>query len=163
MAPGSNGRREAVTDDLLDDDAHAVPEGYVRMDWFRGFGRQIGPLYERISTDGSYARAFLVCEHHLNGMAHCHGGMLTAFADMAFGHAISMRMPDRYWVTVRLVTDFLASAALGDWVEGSAAIMGEDGDILSVRGRIWSGEHTLMTGTGVFKVLGKRPERRRFK
>ncbi len=150
-----------MTDDLLDDDAPSIPEGYERMDWFRGFGRQIGPLYERVSPDGSYARAFLVCEHHLNGMGHCHGGMLTAFADMAFGHAVSMREPDRYWVTVRLVTDFIAGADLGDWVEGSAEIVGREDDILSVRGRIWSGERTLMAGTGVFKLLGRRPERRR--
>jgi acyl-coenzyme A thioesterase PaaI-like protein len=149
-----------VTDDLLDD-APPIPDGYARIDWFRGFGRQIGPLYERVGTDGSYARAFLVCEHHLNGMGHCHGGMMAAFADMAFGHAVSMHVPDRYWVTVRLVTDFVASASPGEWVEGSAQIMGEDADMLSVRGRIWAGGRTLMTGTGIFKTLGVRPERRR--
>ncbi len=148
-----------MTDDLLDDDAPAIPEGYRRMDWFRGFGRQIGPLYERIAADGSYARAFLVCEHHTNGMQNCHGGMLMAFADTAFGHAVSIAKPDHYWVTARLLTDFISSARLGEWVEGTGEIAGIDGDLFTIKGRIWSGDRTIMTGTGVFKALGPRRKR----
>jgi uncharacterized protein (TIGR00369 family) len=149
-----------MTDDLLDEDTPAIPQGYRRMDWFRGFGRQIGPLYERVEADGRYTRAFLVCEHHTNGMMNCHGGMLMAFADTAFGHAVSMTMRNHYWVTVRLVTDFLSAAKLGDWVEGGGEVVGRDDDLFTVQGRIWSGERTLMTGTGIFKTLGQRPDRR---
>jgi uncharacterized protein (TIGR00369 family) len=149
-----------MTDDLLDDDAPTIPPGYRRMDWFRGFGRQIGPLYERIGTSGDYTRAFLVCEHHTNGMMNCHGGMLMAFADTAFGHAVSMKAREHYWVTVRLLTDFISAAKLGDWVEGTAQVVGQDDDLYTVQGRIWCGDRTIMSGTGVFKTLGKRPERR---
>ena len=149
-----------MTDDLLDDDAPLIPEGYKRMDWFRGFGRQIGPLYERILADGTYTRAFLVCEQHTNGMGNCHGGMLMAFADTAFGHAVSLAKPDHYWVTVRLLTDFISSARLGDWVEGTGEIAGIDDDLFTIQGRIWCGDRTLMSGTGIFKALGKRAKRR---
>jgi uncharacterized protein (TIGR00369 family) len=149
-----------MTDDLLEDDAPVIPEGYRRMDWFRGFGRQIGPLYEKPDGNEGYTRAFLVCEHHTNGMMNCHGGMLMAFADTAFGHAVSLRKRNHYWVTVRLVTDFLSAAKLGDWVEGNATVVGADDDLYTVQGRIWSGDRTLMTGTGVFKTLGARGERR---
>ncbi|HEX3675375.1 MAG TPA: PaaI family thioesterase [Rhizomicrobium sp.] len=146
-----------MTDDLLEDDAPAIPDGYRRMDWFRGFGRQIGPLYERLGGAGGYTRAFLVCEHHTNGMMNCHGGMLMAFADTAFGHAVSLKKRNHYWVTVRLVTDFLSAAKLGDWVEGNAEVVGEEDDLYTVKGRIWSGDRTIMAGTGVFKTLGQRP------
>ncbi len=149
-----------MTDDLLADDAPVIPEGYQRMDWFHGFGRQMGPLYERIEADGSYARAFLVCEHHTNGMGNCHGGMLMAFADVAFGHAVSIARPDHHWVTARLLTDFLSSARLGEWVLGSGEIVGVDDDLFTIKGRIWSGERTLLTGTGIFKALGPRRKRR---
>ena len=149
-----------MTDDLLDDDAFQIPDGFRRMDWFRGFGRQIGPLYEKLGGHEGYTRAFLVCEHHTNGMMNCHGGMLMAFADTAFGHAVSLKRRDHYWVTVRLVTDFISAAKLGDWVEGNAVIAGEEDDLFTVQGRIWSGDRTIMTGTGVFKALGKRPERK---
>jgi len=145
-----------MTDDLLEEASVPLPEGYQPMNWFRGFGRQIGPLYERIGDDGTYARAFLVQEHHTNGMGNCHGGMLMAFADMAFGHAVTMAT-HRYWVTVRLLTDFLSSAKVGEWVEGNAEVIGTEEDFFTVQGRIWCGDRTIMTGTAVFKALGERP------
>ena len=151
---------DAVTDDLFESDAPAIPPGYEPMQWTRGFGRQIGPLYQRMESGDRYTRAFLVGEHHTNGMMNCHGGMLMAFADTAFGHAISMRKHDHYWVTVRLLTDFLSSARLGEWVEGTGEIVGEDGDLFTVQGRVWCGARTIMTGTGVFKTLGRRSTKR---
>jgi len=146
-----------MTDDLLEEQTFAVPEGYEVMNWNRGFGRQIGPLYQW-EKNGAYRRAFLVEEYHTNGMGNCHGGMLMAFADMAFGHAATIRF-NRYWVTVRLVTDFVSAARLGDWVEGTGEITGLDGDILAVKGQVWTGERTILAGTGIFKVLGERPPR----
>lgn len=145
-----------MTDDLLEESSISLPAGYKPMNWFHGFGRQIGPLYEKIGTDGEYARAFLVQEHHTNGMGNCHGGMLMAFADMAFGHAVTMKA-HRYWVTVRLLTDFLSAAKVGDWVEGNAVIVGTEDDFFTVQGRIWCADRVIMTGTGVFKALGERP------
>lgn len=145
-----------MTDDLLEESAFRLPEGYGSMNWVRGFGRQVGPLYERINDDGSYTRAFLVQDHHTNGMGNCHGGMLMAFADVAFGHAVSMA-EHRYWVTVRLLTDFLSSAKVGEWVEGTGEVIGCEEDFYTVQGRIWCGDRTIMTGTGVFKTLGERP------
>ncbi len=57
-----------MTDDLLEENSIALPEGYQNLNWFHGFGRQIGPLYEKTEVDGRYTRAFLVQEHHTNGM-----------------------------------------------------------------------------------------------
>ncbi|MDP2125620.1 MAG: PaaI family thioesterase [Parvibaculum sp.] len=145
-----------MTDDLLEENSIVLPDGYQNLNWFHGFGRQIGPLYEKIETDGGYTRAFLVQEHHTNGMGNCHGGMLMAFADMAFGHAITMEV-HRYWVTVRLLTDFLSGAKIGEWVEGTAEVVGREDDFFTVQGRIWCGDRTIMTGTGVFKALSERP------
>lgn len=144
-----------MTDDLLEEALPTIPEGYVQMNWTRGFGRQIGPLFER-NIPGGFSRAFLVSEHHTNGMKNCHGGMLMSFADMALGHAITARV-HRFWVTVRLTTDFLSSAQLGEFVEGMGEIVGEDNDLYTVRGRIWTGDRTIMTATGIFKALGPRP------
>jgi len=79
-----------------------------------------------------------------------------AFADTAFGHAVTVAH-HRYWVTVRLLTDFVSAAHLGDWVEGSAEITGEEDGFITVSGKIWVGERTVMTGSGIFKALGERP------
>ena len=42
---------------------------------------------------------------------------------------------------------------MGDWVEGTSEIIAEQDDVFTVRGRIWCGERTLITGTGVFKGI----------
>ena len=138
--------------------SHAViPEGYEPLYWNRGFGRQVGPLFERLDYDGS-SLGFRVERHHTNGMKNCHGGMLMTFADMAWGRVISVAR-SHYWVTVRLTCDFLSAARLGDFVEGAAVLIAEEDDLFTVRGRIWSGEKLLMTGTGVFKAVAPRDPR----
>lgn len=145
-----------MTDDLLEESTFTLPEGYQQMNWHRGFGRQMGPLYEKNITVSNYTRAFMVEEHHTNGMGNCHGGMLMAFADVAFGHVISISAR-KYWVTVRLLTDFLSGAKLGEWIEGCGEIVGKEDDFYTVQGRIWCGERTILTGSAVFKALGERP------
>ncbi|MEM0985715.1 MAG: PaaI family thioesterase [Pseudomonadota bacterium] len=144
-----------MADDLHDTQTAPVPDGYTVLPWHRGFGRLVGPLYEAAEPGGHYCRAFRVEEHHVNGMSNAHGGMLMTFADMAWGHAVSASH-DTWWVTVRLTCDFLSSAALGEWVEGTGKIIGSTGDLHTVRGRIWAGDRTLMTGTGTFKVIPRR-------
>ena len=148
-----------MSDDLLEAETARVPPGFKPMNWSRGFGRQVGPFYERDEKDGGFTRAFQVGEHHVNGMGNCHGGMLMAFADMVWGHSISSRR-SHYWVTARMTTDFVAAAKLGDLVEGTSELVGDEGGFYTVKGRIWAGERVIMTGTGVFKVLGPRPEPR---
>ena len=144
-----------MSDELTPNQSYIVPEGYSLLNWHRGFGRQVGPLYERNDPDG-YCRAFVVEEHHTNGLMNAHGGMLMTFADMAWGHAVSAK-EQNWWVTVRLTCDFLSGAKLGDWVEGSAKVIATQGDLITVQGRIWCGDRTLLTGTGVFKVIEQRP------
>ncbi len=146
-----------MSDDVAAPAAFEIPEGYTALEWRRGFVNQIGPLYRRV-RDSSYCMGFLVEDHHTNGLKNAHGGMLMSFADMAWGHVVSVETSS-YWVTVRLTVDFLASAHVGDWVEGASEVLSKEGDLYVVRGRIWAGERTLMTGTGVFKPIQKRDPR----
>jgi len=136
-----------------------IPDGFSIATWRGGFGTQVGPIYQRFNADGTWARGFLVSEKHTNGFENCHGGMLMAFADMAFGSVVTYEL-HRFWLTVRLVTDFVSAAKLGDFVQGNATITGTQDDFISVRGRIWTdaeADRLIMTGTGVFKALGPRP------
>lgn len=141
-----------MSDDLTPVQAAVVPDGFVINLWQRGFGRTVGPFYSRRDADDNETMAFRVEEHHANGMNNCHGGMLMSFADMAWGRVISNKR-EIGWVTVRLTTDFLSGAQMGDWVEGASEIIAEQDDLFTVRGRIWCGERTLMTGTGVYKGI----------
>ena len=147
-----------MSDDLTDAQTAAIPDGYEQLNWSRGFGRQIGPLFERREAVGDATLGFRVEEHHTNGLGNCHGGMLMSFADMAWGRIISLKK-SYSWVTVRLNCDFLSGAQLGDFVEGRGELLAEEHLVFTVRGRIWVGERTLMTGTGVFKALSPRKPR----
>ena len=122
-----------MSDDEATPAQFEVPEGYSVLDWRRGFGRQIGPLYRRASG-GGISMGFRVEEHHTNGMSNAHGGMLMTFADMAWGHVVSIETSS-YWVTVRLTCDFLSSAHLGDWVEGGGEVLSTSGD--TARSAAW--------------------------
>lgn len=145
-----------MSDDLTRSQAFTPPEGYEPLPWHRGFGRQVGPLYQRRSGDGKIdVRAFRVEEHHTNGMMNAHGGMLMTFADMAWGTAVETD-DDTWWVTIRLVCDFLSGAQHGEWIEGAGEVISEIDGVHTVKGRIWCGDRTLMTGMGVFKVIERR-------
>ena len=131
-----------------------MPAGYELLPWHRGFGRQVGPLFEKRDENG-LTRGFRVEEHHTNGMMNAHGGMLMTFADMAWGGAID-NDEETWWVTVRLLCDFLSGAKLGDWVEGRGTLVSEVDDIYTIDGEIWCEDRTLLTGTGLFKVIKRR-------
>jgi hypothetical protein len=57
------------------------------------------------------------------------------------------------------VCDFLEPAKMGEWVEGGGDVLSQDGGLYVVQGRLWTGERTLMVGSGVFKALGPREPR----
>lgn len=145
-----------MSDDLTREQTYEVPEGYQPLPWHRGFGRQVGPLFEKRDENGGLTRGFRVGEHHTNGMMNAHGGMLMTFADMAWGAAVEKGNDDTWWVTIRLVCDFLSGAPRRAWVEGRGQVLSAVDGVHTVEGRIWCGDKTLMTGTGVFKVIEKR-------
>ena len=146
-----------MSDDVSEAAAPDIPEGYALVPWHRGFGRQVGPLYVRNGREGR-TFGFRVQEHHTNGLSNAHGGMLMTLADVAWGNLISFER-SLMWVTVRLTCDFLSAARLGDWVEAGSELLHQDGDLYTLRGRVWSGERTLLTGVGVFKAVGRRDPR----
>ena len=146
-----------MSDDVAAPTEFEPPPGYTPLEWRRGFARQIAPLYRR-AQNSAFTMGFRVEEHHTNGMTNAHGGMLMTFADMAWGHIVSVETSS-YWVTVRLTCDFLSSAHLGEWVEGGGEVLSTADDLYVVRGRVWCGERTLITGTGLFKPIQRRDPR----
>ncbi|MBS0384442.1 MAG: PaaI family thioesterase [Proteobacteria bacterium] len=146
-----------MSDDVAAPAEFEPPPGYTPLEWRRGFARQISPLYRR-GQNGAFTMGFRVEEHHTNGMSNAHGGMLMTFADMSWGHTVSVETSS-YWVTVRLTCDFLSSAHLGDWVEGGGEVLSTADDLYVIRGRVWCGDRTLITGSGVFKPVQRRDPR----
>ena len=80
-----------MSDDLAAPAEFDIPEGYASLDWRRGFGRQVGPLYRR-AKNGAYTMGFRVEEHHTNGKLNAHGGMIWSPADTSESKACAAIM-----------------------------------------------------------------------
>ena len=115
-------------------------------------------MFYRRGDDRTRTFGIRVDERHLNGLSNAHGGMLMTLADVAWGNVITVER-NAYWVTVRLTCDFLSPAKPGEWVEAGSEILSEEGELFTVRGRVWCGDRLLLTGTGLFKSMGPRPPR----
>lgn len=155
---GAVGTPDAPFDEACEPEAISTepspPEGYELLTWTSGFGAQMSPVYAQELPSGHMRRGFFIKEHHLNGNGTCHGGMLMSFADICFGLALGHTYEK--WVTVRLLTDFLSSAQLGDWVEGDGEVTADVDGFVTTKGQLWCGERVLMTGTAVYKGLERK-------
>jgi acyl-coenzyme A thioesterase PaaI-like protein len=146
-----------MSDDVMGENGREIPPGFVNVDWTRGFGRQVGPLFRK-DEGGRRIMGLFVEEHHTNGMMNAHGGLLMTLADMAWGNVVSMERSS-FWVTVRLTCDFLSGAASGEWIEAGGELISGSDDLYVVQGRVWCGARQLMSGMGVFKTLKAREPR----
>jgi len=115
-----------------------------------GYSRHNGPFYQKLDGYDSY-RGFYVLERHCNSMGIAHGGLLVSFADALLGMTV-YRRTRKSPITVRLTTDFTASARLGDWVEGKGSVVGVDEETIFVDARVYTTERTVLVAQGVFKA-----------
>ena len=83
------------------------------------------------------------------------GTNATTGVAAAWGAAVE-KDEDTWWVTIRLMCDFLSGASMGSFVEGKGHVIGRQDDVFTVEGKIWAGDKLLMRGTGIFKVIERR-------
>ena len=138
-----------ATDDMIA--AVNPPEGYAPIVSNSNFAWENGPLFEKRTEDGWF-RGFRVAERHINAGGMCHGGMLMTFADILLATAV-MDITNPPFVTVRLTTDFMGPAQLGDWVEGSALAHSAGDGLFSVAGSIRVGDKLVADASALFKAF----------
>ncbi len=130
-----------------------IPEGYAAV-WNEGFNAYVGPFYGRPNDDDSVHFFLELRDEHMNGAGMAHGGLLMAFADAVLGTAVSLSVDGAPCATMTLNTDFVAAAKLGERVEGEAEVTRKTRSVVFVQGRLFVGDKTLMTATGIWKILG---------
>jgi acyl-coenzyme A thioesterase PaaI-like protein len=158
VAAGSNNRHMTMTDHdrFLDnfppeaDGYRLPPAGFEPHLSAGGFSRHNGPFYQKLDGHDNY-RGFYVLERHCNSMGIAHGGLLVSFADALLGMAV-YRLSRRAPITVRLTTDFVAAAKMGDWVEGKGTVIHAGDDVIFVSANIYVGDNTVLMAQGVFKA-----------
>ncbi len=132
-----------------------IPEGYAPA-WNEGFNAYVGPFYGRPREDGSVHFILDLRDKHLNGGGVAHGGLLMAFADAVLGTAVSVAVEGAPCATMTLNADFVASADKGARIEGEAEVTRATRSVVFVAGRIYAGEKTLLSASGIWKILGAK-------
>lgn len=125
------------------------PEGFKPHLSASGYSRHNGPFYQKIVGYENY-RGFYVLERHCNSMGIAHGGLLVSFADALLGMAV-YRKTRRPPITVRLTSDFIASARRGEWVEGRGWVVREGNGVVYVNADVYVQDRAVLSAQGVFK------------
>lgn len=129
-------------------------EGWVRDLVDIPFMRHIGPAWHR-QFDGVAEYGFMPRpEIHGNHFRRLHGGMISAFADYAIGHACLLAgggaMPH---VTVHLGIDYIAAGSPDTWTTCRVLTLRRTRSLAFMRGEIFAGDTLLANATGVWKAI----------
>lgn len=132
-----------------------VPEGFVQFDPFGGYTDVNGPFYAKREGD-RLVFGFRVEPRHANVVGQCHGGMLMLFADILLPLSARFQadLDDTFLPTVNLTSDFVASAKVGDWVEGRTEVIRVTRNLVFTQGIISAGGQALTRINGIFKRAG---------
>jgi acyl-coenzyme A thioesterase PaaI-like protein len=79
-----------------------------------------------------------------------------AFADAVLGTAVNLAIDGAPSATMTLNTDFISTAKALERVEGEAEVTRRTRSVVFVQGRVYAGDKTLLTATGIWKVLGAK-------
>lgn len=134
-----------TNDDLVED-------GYQTWGSVDPFEDLIGPFFYKKMEDGSYRSAFVSEDRHLNGGGMLHGGLLMSFADFAL-FVIAKDHLENMAVTVGFNSEFVSAGKRDALIEASGEVTKATGSLLFVRGKIFSGDQTILTFSGILKKI----------
>ncbi len=135
-----------------------VPDGFERHFRRSGLTDPWEPLYSR-KRDDRVQMGLVLAEQHCNSRGLVHGGLIAALSDNAMGLscvvalAAKGRDPGKGLVTVSLGTDYLGSAAIGDWLEIDPEPIKVGGSICFARAIIRANETPVAMANATFKIL----------
>lgn len=130
---------------------HPANTGFRTASFNDPYLDHVGPFYLKDTDEGGLTVAIHAAKQHINQYGRVHGGMLATLADVAIGFNINGAMPDaRPTLTLNLSTDFIGSAAEGDWIEAHVELTKKHGRILFGDCHIRVGDKTIVSAHAVF-------------
>jgi acyl-coenzyme A thioesterase PaaI-like protein len=135
-----------------------LPEGYelwsdMGHDPFEDI---VGPFYLKPQADGTHKSAFISEAKHSNMGGMLHGGLLMTFADYALFAIARNYLSETGGVTLSFTSEFIAAGPVGALIEAEGEISKVTGSMIFIRGKIFSGERTIMTFSGIIKKIRAR-------
>ena len=126
------------------------PDGFEPHLSAGGYSNHNGPFYQKLVGQDNY-RGFYLLDRHCNSMGIAHGGLLVSFADALLGMAVYRKMREAP-ITMRLTSDFIASARVGDWVEGKSTVSAVETGVVFANADIYVEARTVLLAQGVFRT-----------
>ena len=117
-----------------------------------GFVHRNGPLYIQTGTNKPIVKMLLGTQH-VNRLNIASGGLLMTVLDIALGTTVSAKVGyEGICPTVQISCSLIASARRGDWLFGEAVVTEETRSLAFATGRLFIGDRTIATASGVFKI-----------
>lgn len=141
-----------MTDSLLN-------QGFKICANMTGFSELMGPFYEQTPAQKNteIVRALPLEKHHLNPEGVVHGGVVLSFMDYVIYRGIAdVVSHDIQFATINLNTNFLAAAKAGEVLYGTGRITRRTRSVIFAEGIIYNNERQIMTGSGIWKVIGQK-------
>lgn len=131
-----------------------IADGWTQVP-LGGFAGMAGPFWSR-GTGPGRTIGFLAEERHNNDhMLTVHGGMLMTFVDNAFGLIAADAIGGVNCVTAQIQFQFVAAAPIGDFFTCTPEIIRQSKHLIFLRGLVRSGETTVASADGIWKVFPK--------
>ncbi len=130
-----------------------IPEGYRPEPENNAFAALVGPIYRK-TEDGGVWFLFDAEDKHRNPRGVVHGGMLMTFMDNLLARTIVHAIGDVGKATMSLSCDFVGPARPGQRIEGRGEVTRVTRSVVFARGSIAADGATVVTGSGVWKLLG---------
>lgn len=133
-----------------------APPGYLRLPnhALPIFNSLVGPFWLKPDEEG-IAFGFRVELRHCNPMELCHGGMLTAFADIVLtGGCNHVARLSKFLTTVSLATDFIGPARIGAWVEARPEVLKVTRGMLFGQCMMLADGEPVLRASGTFRHSG---------
>ena len=136
------------------------PHGFHPLVLPGGYFEEFGPLYARLD-EAVPVLGFRAGRQHMNPLGDCHGGVISAFADMqALGAQQVAGINDRYTPTVSLSVDYVAPTKLGAWVQMRVELLCATRSLLFSQATITADSRLIARSSAVY-AIGQSPRYRR--
>ena len=141
-----------MTEHQDDGPAAEPPAGFQPYHSSSPFTELSGPFFQRELPDGDFVRGSRVLDHHTNAAGFVHGGLLMTFVDTVMGQAVGRAIKGPA-LTIRMATNFLQPARLGQWVEGRGRVIRVTRQIIFATGDLTAGRRALVAAEGMFQRI----------
>ncbi|MFC4347851.1 PaaI family thioesterase [Kordiimonas lipolytica] len=130
-----------------------LANGYSTWGDVDPFEDLVGPFYLKDNGDGTNRAAFVAERaRHCNNGGMLHGGLLMSFGDFAL-FAIAKEVLEGSGVTVAFNGEFVSAGQPGDLIEATGEITRNTRSLIFVRGKIFTGDRTIMSFSGIIKKV----------